>query len=52
MQQPPAGAMRHVESHTEVVTGKKLQDLVSQIDSREKLDEDVEEVLRLCFFLC
>lgn len=36
--------MRHVESHTEVVTTKKLQELVAQIDSREKLDEDVEEV--------
>lgn len=49
MQQPQAGAMRHVESQTEVVTSKKLQELVAQIDSREKLDEDVEEVWRNAF---
>lgn len=48
--QPPAGAMRHVETQTEVVTSKKLQELVSQIDSREKLDEDVEEVCCVCCY--
>jgi hypothetical protein len=33
-----------VEAPSEVVTSKKLQELVQQIDSRDKLDEEVEEV--------
>lgn len=31
-----------MEPATEVLNAKKLQELLSQIDSREKLDEDVE----------
>lgn len=31
-------------SHTQVLTKKKLQDLVREVDPNEQLDEDVEEV--------
>lgn len=30
--------------HTQVLTKKKLQDLVREVDPNEQLDEDVEEV--------
>jgi transcription initiation factor TFIID subunit TAF12 len=35
-----------MDSQTEIITSKKLQELVNQIDSREKLDEEVEDVRR------
>jgi hypothetical protein len=38
--------VRQVEPATEVLNAKKLQELLSQIDPREKLDEDVEVLLR------
>ncbi len=34
-----------MEAPTEIVTKRKLQELVQQIDGREKLDDEVEEVI-------
>jgi len=37
--------LRPVDPTQEVISKKKLQELLNQMDSREKLDDDVEEIL-------
>ncbi|KAK2518506.1 Taf12 [Columba guinea] len=49
----PSGGGRLSPESNQVLTKKKLQDLVREVDPNEQLDEDVEEVAfsHLCLFL-
>ncbi|XP_006164629.1 transcription initiation factor TFIID subunit 12 isoform X2 [Tupaia chinensis] len=42
---PPQGSMANSTAVVKVLTKKKLQDLVREVDPSEQLDEDVEEML-------